>query len=945
MPVFLHKMSIRRPSYEPLQHPPPAMDGNFTIDDDDDDFGDDQDAHVVASIESGPQQQEMEPLELETDEIVDKHDAPQHYYLFTWSHPWLLSTCLSLFMVIPVLIRNMVIFYELFGRIWTVTPFAVHLLLSLTVTRLFFVQTENNNLVVLVASSLVAVVDIVVFGVAYPLIWSLLMDGFFTDFDGTDIIDYAHYKRDFRLFQRIGVAIALARGILGAVSILARLLHNSKATASCLGDNNPLARPCIYVLLRRPPELPTRLLRRILSGILTLAVLASLVLVVWCFYSLAAHWLPWKAPLHAQPDLCDSLDETECIFPFPSFHHMRPDSTTDTGWRVHLPAAVLPPLKGGIDMQLDFCNRLDGFSTMGALLFYLDGLKEGHEAGANQLQGPSHVAQSVTPQSVTLLVDVTAQTLVAHSAEVDYLDADHPCIMVFPAAPLQHDTHYALAVVNATDARGHRLPPTRGMKRLLRGTSDRRTRYVDTLIPALEAAADWVAFAADPESLQLLFDFQTISEASQLGTVRAVRDATLTQVSDWSWDQHVQTIRIQDEACRSSDILTARTVHAQLEVPWFLNGFGAGHRAAVMDTAHVTGRQRLGLAKFVVQIPCSVRAAALEESGGKPLRVLMEFGHSLFYTREEVREHFLQKMAHDEGYVIIAMDWRGMSNYDMLVIAKVLMSRPGLFEAVRDNLIQGYANKYALQHFAKNGMLSMPWFDFAEEGTERSAAPTYDGKAPTRVFYGISQGGILGAGYSALSGATGLIERAALGVPGTPFALVLSRSLKFAGYDSVMLLNFYRNRHIRILLSLVQMGWDSVEASGALARPVREPYPRMLLQAGLGDPIVPTIAAEALARGLNATILPHSPRSEIYGIPRQSAKRTNKDPYVTLTELMYDEEYVGLPVDDTPAKDNSIHICVRLDPALIEQLQEFFNSGHVLDPCTGADGCHRTDGC
>jgi len=89
-----------------------------------------------------------------------------------------------------------------------------------------------------------------------------------------------------------------------------------------------------------------------------------------------------------------------------------------------------------------------------------------------------------------------------------------------------------------------------------------------------------------------------------------------------------------------------------------------------------------------------------------------------------------------------------------------------------------------------------------------------------------------------------LIERAILGVPGTPFALVMTRSLDFAGYDQLMLLNFYNNRHVRILLSLVQMGWDSVEASGLLAPPVSETIPRILLQAGLGDPVVPTIAAE-----------------------------------------------------------------------------------------------------
>ena len=38
-------------------------------------------------------------------------------------------------------------------------------------------------------------------------------------------------------------------------------------------------------------------------------------------------------------------------------------------------------------IQPTFLNRLDGFSTMGPFLFYIDGLKESHEAGNTQLKG------------------------------------------------------------------------------------------------------------------------------------------------------------------------------------------------------------------------------------------------------------------------------------------------------------------------------------------------------------------------------------------------------------------------------------------------------------------------------------------------------------------------------------------------------------------------------
>jgi hypothetical protein len=131
-------------------------------------------------------------------------------------------------------------------------------------------------------------------------------------------------------------------------------------------------------------------------------------------------------------------------------------------------------------------------------------------------------------------------------------------------------------------------------------TSARRARYVEVLIPALEVAAGWFSFSSDPKSLQIMFDFHTISEGSQLGTIRAVRDETISQIEapTWSWDDHVRTVRIENHDCRVGG--DARTVHAELDVPWFLEGFGPGRRAALMDKLALTNirSRRVGAFKF-----------------------------------------------------------------------------------------------------------------------------------------------------------------------------------------------------------------------------------------------------------------------------------------------------------------------------------------------------------
>ena len=193
----------------------------------------------------------------------------------------------------------------------------------------------------------------------------------------------------------------------------------------------------------------------------------------------------------------------------------------------------------------------------------------------------------------------------------------------------------------------------------------------------------------------------------------------------------------------------------------------------------------------------------------------------------------------------MAMDWRGMSSFDMPVVIKSLLAQPNLFQATRDNLIQGYASKLVLQHFTQfGGLLEQDWLQFSSKSDDKKQQqqsrnmeklhkiPTYNSDPPLSVFYGSSQGGILGAAYTALLGPTGLIERGVLGVPGTSFSLVLYKSNSFTLYDALLQQNFYNNRHIRIIVSILQLGWDPVEPSSILAPPLQEVYPSMLLQSG-----------------------------------------------------------------------------------------------------------------
>jgi hypothetical protein len=851
-----------------------------------------------------------------------------------WEEPCLLSLGVTGILVAPLLLAWSLFVYHVFtGRFWSVWLFVLHLQIRLVVavwyiksitTIKFPYRTKLRSI-----CSLLTVLEVILCGIVYPAIGHVVIEALFRDVDGDIVPEWKSEMRILRLFQVTGWLVVICRLTIGLVCISVR-------TAKYFSPAHREWRP-VFMEQERLVDATHKNLHQGFS----VSNLIVLVVHLVCILSAISHFGPW--PLTTFPQECDPLDETECALPFPSFHHMRQDPTTPTGWRVDLKG--LPPLRGGIPFHPQFLNEdLDGFSTMAPILFYIEGLKEAYEHNSNSgatLQGPEKIEYSVTQSSITLLLNVDERILVPHSAEIDYLDPERPLVMVIPARPLHHGTHYAIIVHKAMDRHGQLLPATPGMKDMFRAPeSERRKRYAEKVLPALNEAADWIpsgsrSLSQDLEDIQLLFDFVTASSERQIGKTRAVRDATLAHVSQaqWQWKDHARILKEEESSCNVDGALIARTIHVEIDVPWFLKSTSSRYTSLDPRALGNLDKVRLGQAKAMIRIPCSIEKAAHGIDGGLKLRAIMEYGHGLFYHRGEVRDTFLSQMANKNGYVLFSMDWRGMSAFDLPVVIKTLIGSPDLFRSVRDNLIQGIANKFAFQHFCQHDMLA--WLHVGGR-----PLPSLNQGRPTSLFYGISQGGILGGGYMALSGVTGLIDRGVLGVPGTPFALVMTRSLDFAGYDQLMLLNFYNNRHVRILLSLVQMGWDSVEASGLLAEPLLEPLPRVLLQAGLGDSVVPTSAAECLTRAMHGATLPSNPRA-VFGVPTQRAASGRWfGPNVTLTEILYEKEYSSLPINDVQAPNNNVHLCVRLDSALIHQIEEFANTGNIEDVC-GEDRCRR----
>ncbi len=291
-------------------------------------------------------------------------------------------------------------------------------------------------------------------------------------------------------------------------------------------------------------------------------------------------------------------------------------------------------------------NDLDGFQTSGPILFYLAGLKEGHGKGTTRLIGPEEMHLSVTNQSLTLLVDIDSMNLIPHFSEIDYLDENKPLVILQPSKVLEHNRHYAVAVIDATDSFGKKLPVSSYLELLLTLNEDLSTRerkrgelYSSKVMPSLKKAAP---FLQSEQRIQLLFDFHTMSVDCQLGNTKKIIQGTLNQFEKKEWngwnESNARSIKVIDNDCANNEESTGRIVHGSIDLPHFLKD--ANTRIGELDDDAIQEGMPNGLftVKFVVSVPCSLK------QGSKSVRAVVDYGHSFLYSRNEVlRWKYMQR--------------------------------------------------------------------------------------------------------------------------------------------------------------------------------------------------------------------------------------------------------------------------------------------------------------
>lgn len=622
---------------------------------------------------------------------------------------------------------------------------------------------------------------------------------------------------------------------------------------------------------------------------------------------------------------CNPIDPALCILPYPSIFHMRPASTP-TGYQVALTEEALPVNVNGIGVDPKYLNEKDGFSTLGALLFYFP------DVSLAGTVGHANLADYAAADAKTVLLDVDTGERVPHWIELDMkAPPGARLLIIHPATPLRHGARHVVGVRGLTTTGGAPIEPSPAFAALRDkvGTDDgsvegQRVRYNLEVFPALAAAG----FAR--EELQLAWDFVTVSRQNSLGRMLYMRDDVLDALG--AEGPPYEVTLVEDEDCADPAVSIGRTVTIEMTAPLYTETDDPG-ALLTRDADGQPYRNGEKTVEVMLRIPCSLIDQPTPSFGR-----VVQYGHGLLGGKGEARNGYLSRMADEYRWVILASDWTGMKSEDTGAIAGALADDPTGFVTVPERSMQGFTEFIAAMRLATGPLLQEKALQFTA-GDNTIYAPI----DPTRrSYYGNSQGGILGGAYLALSPD---IERGVLGVGGTPYVLLLSRSADFDSFLAILTTRYTDPRDITVLIASFQNLWDPGETAGWAWALNKEPDPKVgpkqaLLQVAIGDAQVTGLGAHIQARALGAaTVAPQT--RPLFGIEEKQPGFTGS----ALVEWKYAD--VPDPPEENvpPPKATDPHECPRRELAAQQQLRDFLETGVVNQYCEGKCEGLRAETC
>jgi hypothetical protein len=609
----------------------------------------------------------------------------------------------------------------------------------------------------------------------------------------------------------------------------------------------------------------------------------------------------------AVPDGCNPLVGDDCMSPFPSAFVETADSTTTTGWRVSIADSSLPLPHSGNPLSAVRLNLHDGISPSTPFIVYF-------AAGfdASELPTPDSIDQSVNQTSPIQIFDHATGVRVPLFAELDTnaQPGQRQALIIRPMARLQPSKRYVVALVGLHDAAGKPLVAApfaalRDKAELNPQLKAVQSEYED-IFNALGAAG------IERSSVTLAWDVYTASDADATGHVVGMRDQGLPMVPQLAW-----TITSMSDTPGDPNHL--REVVGTFTVPSFLTDDSLTSTLN-KDAAGNPVLRGMGTANFVVDIP----ACATTATGPLPVMV---FGHGLFGDAvTELETPYMQQVGQYLCMVAVATDWIGLASYDFPTLADHVLPDFNNINIVTDRLQQAHLNAQLLTRLFLTRMKDDP-------ALQVNGTAVTDGSEV--YYYGISDGGIQGGTYMALSQD---VTRGVLGVPGSEWTLLIQRSTDFSDLQQILDVVYPDPLDQQLLIALIQPEFDFTDPAGYAAHLIQSPLPntpakQILVQEAIHDAQVTNLSTRVFVRAIG---LPGMDLEErVFGVTEMAAP---------LASAYTQWDVMPTPVPPTgnapAATDNGAHGEVRKLVDLETQLKAFMTpTGQVTQTCTGPCVC------
>ena len=666
---------------------------------------------------------------------------------------------------------------------------------------------------------------------------------------------------------------------------------------------------------------------------------------------------PSGGPIHVDvenPDRCDPIDPARCLLPFPNDYYTVRDQGSATGRRVDLKTASMPANASGTHIDAAPYNASDGFSPGQPIVLKVPGLDNPAALAQTDAVPINDLGRYTEPDAPVVVIDAETGERWPIWVEIDS-HASGPegtALLIHAATNLASGHRYIVALRDLRTAAAETIQPNE-VFRAYRDGVETDNAAVEARRPHMEQLFGTLADAGIArDDLYLAWDFTVASDMSIAERMLHIRDDAFAELGDTNLaDLDIEGEEPQfevdtvEEFSEAEDPQVAREVRGTVTVPCYLEPDCAPGGRFELGGDGLPSRNGDWTANF----ECIVPRAALDGTPAQPSL----YGHGLLGDAGEVRTGKLRQLGNDHDLLFCATDWIGMSESDVPNVAGILrdLSRfPTLADRVQQGMLDFLYLGRAMVH--PDGFSSDPAFHVDGTADTPSVIDT------SRLHYdGGSQGGIIGGALTAVAPD---FTRAALGVPGMNYAVLIPRSVDFDPFDALFRATYPDDLSRALNLSLIQMLWDRGEANGYAHRMTDRPLPgtpphQVLLHEAFGDHQVANIATETEARTLGAEVRapildPGRSRDAVplWGVPRIESFPFGGSAAIVVWDVgplrVENGEVKGTPpppLENLPNRDG-------VDPhgpdgsETIEgqaQIAHFLRNGQVIDTC-GAHPCY-----